>query len=159
MWIQLQDGPGTELEPETWTVGTVSPEPESGAVGTVFQEPEHEPSLFLLKQSWNREKYLSRKEPSNRKPEQLEPSNAWTATEPNRSGGHPAIIRRWIRVPKLNTNFLLSNFLGTPGISCQKSRDVPPQSLVSLGFEGHPELFGPNPFTPPPHPKLSGPKV
>ena len=39
------------------------------------------------------------------------------------------------------------NFSGTPGISPQKSWDIPPKSLVSLGFEGHTELFGPHPFT------------
>ena len=43
-----------------------------------------------------------------------------------------------------------------------KARDIPPKSLVSLGFEfeGHTELFGPHPSRgrPPPHPKISGPK-
>ena len=33
------------------------------------------------------------------------------------------------------------------GYPQQKSRDIPPKSLVSLGFEGHTELFGPHPFT------------
>ena len=46
---QKQGGSGTELEPETGTVGTVFPETEvgTGTVGTVFQEPkpELEPSL------------------------------------------------------------------------------------------------------------------
>ena len=47
----------------------------------------------------------------------------------------------------LNTNFLFSNFSGTPRISQQNSQDIPPKSLVSQGFEGHVELFGPQPFT------------
>ena len=40
-----QGGSGTELEPETGTVGTVFPETESGTGtgGTVFQEPKPEP--------------------------------------------------------------------------------------------------------------------
>ena len=40
-------------------------------------------------------------------------------------------------------HFLLK--LGAPGISLQKSRDILPKSSVSLGFEGHTELFGPDP--------------
>ena len=41
-----------------------------------------------------------------------------------------------------------------------KSRDIPPKGLVSLGFEGHTEVFGPHPSRgrPPPHPNISGPK-
>ena len=42
-----------------------------------------------------------------------------------------------------------------------KSRDIPPKKFDFPGFEGHTELFGPHPFTlktPPPHPKISGPK-
>ena len=50
-WL-LQGGSGTELEPETGTVGTVLPETESGTgtAGTVFQEPKPEPGnrSFLL---------------------------------------------------------------------------------------------------------------
>ena len=47
------------------------------------------------------------------------------------------------------------NFSGTPRIS-----DIPPKSLVSLGFEGHTELFGPTRSRgrPPPHRDISGPK-
>ena len=43
----LQGGSGTELEPETGTVGTVFPGTESGTgtAGTVFQEPKPEPSF------------------------------------------------------------------------------------------------------------------
>ena len=43
----------------------------------------------------------------------------------------------------MNTNFLLSNFSGAK--SQAKSRDIPPKSLVSLGFEGHAELLAPPP--------------
>ena len=55
--------------------------------------------------------------------------------------------------------FFLS-FSGTPGISRQKFRDIPPKSLVSLGFEGHTGLFGPTTSRgrPPPHLKISRPK-
>ena len=41
---------------------------------------------------------------------------------------------------------LITNFSGTPGISRQKSPDIPPKSLVSLGFEGHTEHWGPHLF-------------
>ena len=41
----------------------------------------------------------------------------------------------------------LERKLNTSGISRQKSRDIPPKSLVSLGFEVHTELFGPHQFT------------
>ena len=52
------------------------------------------------------------------------------------------------RGQELHTNlFFFSNSSGTPGISRQNSRDILPRSLVSLGFEGHTELFGPHPFT------------
>ena len=51
-----------------------------------------------------------------------------------------------IRGQKFNASFFFPKFSGTPGISRQKSRDIPPKSLVSLGFEGHTELFGPHPF-------------
>ena len=37
------------------------------------------------------------------------------------------------------------SFWPPPAISRQKSRDIPPKSLVSL--KGHTELFGPHPFT------------
>ena len=50
------------------------------------------------------------------------------------------------RERKLNTNSFFSNFSGTSGISCQKSRDIPPKNLVSLSFELHTELFGPPPL-------------
>ena len=45
------------------------------------------------------------------------------------------------------TQFFSSNFSGISGMSRQKSRDVPPKSLFSLGFKGHTEPFGPHPFT------------
>ena len=58
------------------------------------------------------------------------------------------------RVQKLNANFIFSSFSGAPGICRQKkkSQGIPPKSLVSLGFEGHTELFGPTyrTFWPPP---------
>ena len=47
----------------------------------------------------------------------------------------------------MNTNYFFSNFSGTPGISRPKSSDIPPESLVSLGFDGHTELLAPHPFT------------
>ena len=41
-----------------------------------------------------------------------------------------------------------SSFSGAPGISRQKSRDIPPESIFSLlSFEGHAELYGLRPFT------------
>ena len=45
----IQEGPGTELEPETGTVGTFFPETErgTGTVGTFFQEPQPEPALSV----------------------------------------------------------------------------------------------------------------
>ena len=42
---------------------------------------------------------------------------------------------------KLKTNTFISRTFQA------KSRDILPKSLVSLGFEGHTELFGPHPFT------------
>ena len=41
-----------------------------------------------------------------------------------------------------------------------KSRDILPKKFDFPDFEGHTELFGPDPFTwkTPPHPKISGPK-
>ena len=46
----------------------------------------------------------------------------------------------------MNTNFFFLKLTGASGISWQKFWDVPPNSLVSLGFEVHTELFG-HPFT------------
>ena len=46
----------------------------------------------------------------------------------------------------MNTTFFLKLF-GHSRDTLAKSRDVPPRSMVSLGFEGHTELFGPHPFT------------
>ena len=43
-------------------------------------------------------------------------------------------------------NFFLKLFGHARDIPA-KSRDIPPKSLVSLGFEAHTELFGPHPFT------------
>ena len=42
---------------------------------------------------------------------------------------------------------MAQTFRAPPGASQPKSRDLPAKSLVSLGFEGHTELFGPDPFT------------
>ena len=42
---------------------------------------------------------------------------------------------------------LFLKLVGHPRDIPAKSRDIPPESLVSLGFEGHTELFGPHPFT------------
>ena len=47
---------------------------------------------------------------------------------------------------ELNTTFLSQTFWAPPGYP-RKSQDIPPNSLVSLRFEGHTELFGPHPFT------------
>ena len=57
------------------------------------------------------------------------------------------------------THFFLKLFGHSRDIPA-KSRDMPPKSLVSLGFEGHTELFGPHSSRgrPPPHPKVSRPK-
>ena len=65
------------------------------------------------------------------------------------------------RERKLNTNFFFSNFSGTSGISRQNPGISHPKSLISPGFEGHTELFGPHPFTwkdPQPHRRISGPE-
>ena len=51
---------------------------------------------------------------------------------------HNHTVCSHVRERKLNPNFF-SSFSGT--------RDIPPKSLVSLGFEGHTELSGPHPFT------------
>ena len=48
---------------------------------------------------------------------------------------------------RIEHKLFFSNSSGAPRISRQKSRDIPPKSLVSLGFEAHTELFGPHPFT------------
>ena len=50
------------------------------------------------------------------------------------------------RTRELNTNLFLKLF-GHPRDIPANWRDIPPKSLVSLGFEGHTELFGPHPFT------------
>ena len=50
-WVckHFQDGPGTEPEPETGTVGTVlvGTERGTGTAGTAFQEPQPEPEPYL----------------------------------------------------------------------------------------------------------------
>ena len=51
------------------------------------------------------------------------------------------------RERKLNTNFFFSNFSGNSEISRQNPGISRPKSLISLGFEGRIELFGPHPFT------------
>ena len=76
------------------------------------------------------------------------------------SGG-PSSPRPFGLLLSWTQTFFFSNFSGTPGISRQKSCDVPPKSLASLGFEGQTELFWPPPHSrgrPLPHPKTSGPK-
>ena len=59
------------------------------------------------------------------------------------------------------THFFPSNFSGTPVISRPKFQDIPPKSLVFLGFEGDTEFFGPHPFTwkTPTPPEISDSKV
>ena len=47
----------------------------------------------------------------------------------------------------LNTSFFSQAFRAVTGISQQKSRDIPPKNLVSLGFEGTYRTFCPHPFT------------
>ena len=66
-----------------------------------------------------------------------------------------------LREPKLSTNPFFSNFSGTPGISRQKSRDIPPKSLVFPGFRRTYRTFlvpTRSRGRPPPHLKISGPK-
>ena len=59
-----------------------------------------------------------------------------------------SVLKRCHRNPNLNTSlFFCINYAGTPGISRQKSQDTLPKRLVSLGFEGHTEHFGPHPST------------
>ena len=53
-----------------------------------------------------------------------------------------AIVTQWYTGQELNTNSF-----GCPRKSRQNSRDIPPESLFSLGFEGHTKLFAPHPFT------------
>ena len=48
---------------------------------------------------------------------------------------------------KNSTQFFFLKLFGHLWISQQKSWDIPPKSLVSLGFEGHTELLDPHPFT------------
>ena len=48
---------------------------------------------------------------------------------------------------ELNANFFFLELLGRPRDIRAKSRSIRPKSFVSLGFEGHAELFGPHPFT------------
>ena len=56
------------------------------------------------------------------------------------------------REQKSNT-YLFCSIFSDPPAPQQKSLDIPPKGLFSLGFEGHTELFGPHPFTwkPPPY--------
>ena len=86
---EKQGGSETEPEPETGTVGTVSPETESGTgtAGTVCQEPKPEPELSVpVKLYWNTEKHFLQRNRRNLKPEPVEPFHPQTATEPNRAG-------------------------------------------------------------------------
>ena len=71
----------------------------------------------------------------------------------------PTPKRTNVRGRKVNAFFF--NFSGTSGISWPKSQDILPKNLLSLGFKGHTELFGPTRLRqrPPPHRKISGPKV
>ena len=61
---------------------------------------------------------------------------------------------------KIEHKLFFLKLFGRPRDTPVKSRDIPPKSLVSLGFEGHAGLFGPIPSRgrPPPHRKISGPK-
>ena len=92
-WVldTMQDGPRSEPEPETGTVGTVFPETK--------EEPEPSELFFrngncnrnrpfLLKLYWNRKKNLSREEPSEAKtgiPRTIPCMNR-NRTEPNWTG-------------------------------------------------------------------------
>ena len=51
-----------------------------------------------------------------------------------------------IRERKLNTNFFFLKLFGHPRDIPAKSRDIPPKKFDFPGFEGHTELFGPQPF-------------
>ena len=64
------------------------------------------------------------------------------------------------RVRKSSSNFFFSNFSGAPGISRQKSRDVPPKVWFPSVSKDIPNFLDPTPSRgrPPPHPKVSGPK-
>ena len=53
------------------------------------------------------------------------------------------VLRLPNRGQELNANFFSQTFRAPPGISRQKSQDIPPKP----GFEGHTELFGPHSFT------------
>ena len=66
-----------------------------------------------------------------------------------------------IREQELNTDFHFLKPFGCPRHIPAKIRDIPPKSLVFLGFEGNTELFDPPPPSrgrPPTHRKISGPK-
>ena len=82
---EKQDGPGTQPEPETGTVGTIFPETErgTGTVGTVFQEPKPEPSLSVKTVLEYRQNPFLERNRQNRNPEPLELSHTRTVTEPN----------------------------------------------------------------------------
>ena len=57
--------------------------------------------------------------------------------------------------------FLRQTFRASTGYPVQKSRDIPPKSLMSLGFEGHIETFWPPRLSrrrPPLHRKIFGPE-
>ena len=81
------EGPGTEPEPETGTVGTVFPGTErgTGTAGTVFQEPKPEPpepsSLSLCAET--------HKNPSLEEPQEPKTGAARTVPSPNRNRTEP----------------------------------------------------------------------
>ena len=90
-----QDGPGTEPEPETGTVGTVfvGTEKGTGTAGTVFQEPQPEPEPCLsVKTLLMYRETLSSEEPSEPKTgtARTVPCMNRYRTEPNRD--HPEQI-------------------------------------------------------------------
>ena len=93
------------------------------------------------------------------------PNSTWKIQKTEEKGPFPQISSDLLKPQSLKPpfaalQFFFSNLSGTSGISRQKSQDIPPKSLVFLGFKGHTELFGPHPFkwkTPPlqvedPHP-------
>ena len=88
----IQDGPGTEPEPETETVGTVFPGTggRTGTAGTVFQEPKPEPEPSLSdKPLLKHRETTSPQEPSEPKTRTAGtvPCTNRNRAEPNR--GHP----------------------------------------------------------------------
>ena len=63
---------------------------------------------------------------------------------PNQSQDNPASLFMFMCFSSLV--FFFQNFWEAPWLSRQKSWDIPPKSLLSLGFEGRTELFCPHPI-------------